>query len=234
MYFVCSKSKPCKFFQWSDEIEQENNKSSSQSKVATAASTCSWGSSNRTANSAGSSGSWDSSNRNTNITSTSSSWGSRDSDLPASRELINCNCNKPANNLTVRKDGPNKGRDFYACANREKSCGFFQWADETENDQISNRRSNTFSASSSNRSFNNRPNTSTNASSWGYRDMDLPGDSREPVNCNCNSPANSLTVRKDGPNKGRGFYACANRDKSCGFFQWADQNENQGKVAKKF
>lgn len=226
---MCSKSNPCKFFQWSDEIDQENNESSSQSKVTTTASTSSWSSGNRTANSAGTSGNWDSSNRNANITSTSSSWGSRDVDLPVSREIINCNCNKPANDLTVRKEGPNKGRNFYACANREKSCGFFQWADEIENDQISNRRSNTFSASSSSsQSSNRRPNTSSNTSSWGNKDMDLPDDSSVPVNCNCNKPANSLTVRKDGPNKGRGFYACANRDQSCGFFQWADQNENQG------
>lgn len=36
------------------------------------------------------------------------------------------NCNKPARKLTVKKDGPNKGREFYAC---ETNCNFFQWAD---------------------------------------------------------------------------------------------------------
>ena len=33
--------------------------------------------------------------------------------------------------LTVQKEGPNKGRPFYACpAPRGQGCNFFQWADE--------------------------------------------------------------------------------------------------------
>ncbi|XP_061196153.1 DNA topoisomerase 3-alpha-like [Saccostrea echinata] len=45
------------------------------------------------------------------------------------------------------------------------------------------------------------------------------------VNCNCGKPAKTLTVNKDGPNKGRTFYACAKpRDQSCKFFQWGDEN----------
>lgn len=48
------------------------------------------------------------------------------------------------------------------------------------------------------------------------------------VNCNCGKPAKSLTVRKDGPNQGRPFYACETREKSCGFFQWGDTIEQQG------
>ena len=38
-----------------------------------------------------------------------------------------------------------------------------------------------------------------------------------------------LTVHKEGANKGRQFYGCSKpRDQSCGFFQWADQDGNQG------
>ena len=33
--------------------------------------------------------------------------------------------------LTVQKEGPNKGRPFYACpAPRGQGCNFFQWADD--------------------------------------------------------------------------------------------------------
>ena len=35
---------------------------------------------------------------------------------------------KPASRNQVKKDGPNKGRSFYGCANpKDSSCGFFQW-----------------------------------------------------------------------------------------------------------
>ena len=38
----------------------------------------------------------------------------------------------------------------------------------------------------------------------------------------------SLTVQKEGVNKGRQFYGCSKpREQSCGFFQWADQDGNQ-------
>ncbi|KAH8377324.1 hypothetical protein KR093_004897 [Drosophila rubida] len=48
------------------------------------------------------------------------------------------------------------------------------------------------------------------------------------VQCNCGKPAVSLIVRKDTPNKGRPFYSCATREKSCGFFQWGDTDGNEG------
>lgn len=36
--------------------------------------------------------------------------------------------------LTVQKEGPNKGRQFYGCSKpRDSQCGFFQWADEDGN-----------------------------------------------------------------------------------------------------
>jgi len=36
--------------------------------------------------------------------------------------------------LTVHKEGPNKGRQFYGCPKGMNStCNFFQWADETDN-----------------------------------------------------------------------------------------------------
>ena len=41
-----------------------------------------------------------------------------------------CNCNVDAKELTVKKDGPNKGRPFYRCGNQDNNCNFFAWKDE--------------------------------------------------------------------------------------------------------
>ncbi|KAM7352037.1 topoisomerase 3-alpha [Cochliomyia hominivorax] len=205
IFYVCPKTNSCKFFQWADEIEEVANKSITHNNTSTASSF---------------------NTSRTTAASSSSSWSSRELNIPDNREAINCNCHKPANSLTVRKEGPNKGREFYACANRDKSCGFFQWADETENTQQTNSNKQTHADTASNWGSSSRSNTHvTTSSGWGSNDFEAP-ERDEQVNCNCNKSANSLTVRKEGPNKGRGFYACANRDKSCGFFQWADQTED--------
>lgn len=94
MFYVCPKTNPCKFFQWSDDINVNRN----------------------------------------DLVTTSSDWGygvENDGSWKSNEQAtVNCNCNQPAKNLTVRKDGPNKGRSFYACSNRDSSCGFFQWIDE--------------------------------------------------------------------------------------------------------
>lgn len=46
-----------------------------------------------------------------------------------------CMCNQPAVQLTVRKEGPNKGKKFYKCAvgAQNNGCDFFLWAPETSN-----------------------------------------------------------------------------------------------------
>lgn len=41
--------------------------------------------------------------------------------------------------------------------------------------------------------------------------------------CSCNADAKELTVKKDGPNKGRAFYRCGNND-NCNFFAWKDES----------
>ncbi|KAL8586829.1 hypothetical protein ACOMHN_052705 [Nucella lapillus] len=51
----------------------------------------------------------------------------------------------------------------------------------------------------------------------------LAGGSTNPA-CKCGSASKVALVKKEGPNKGRFFYACsAPRDKQCKFFQWVDQ-----------
>jgi DNA topoisomerase III len=42
-------------------------------------------------------------------------------------------CKIPAKQLTVKKEGPNKGRMFYLCPNKDSNkCNFFKWADEVD------------------------------------------------------------------------------------------------------
>ena len=47
---------------------------------------------------------------------------------------MNCRCGVAAVTRTVQKDGPNKGRLFWACPNKfgtDENCNFFEWADDT-------------------------------------------------------------------------------------------------------
>lgn len=45
---------------------------------------------------------------------------------------VKCDCRLPCKKLTVHKEGPNKGRQFYGCAKDLSSkCNFFKWADES-------------------------------------------------------------------------------------------------------
>nr|XP_973578.2 PREDICTED: DNA topoisomerase 3-alpha [Tribolium castaneum] len=54
------------------------------------------------------------------------------SNTTMNQDDIVCACNLEAVQLTVRKDGPNKGRKFYKCKNQ--TCDFFLWAsDEPSN-----------------------------------------------------------------------------------------------------
>ena len=129
---------------------------------------------------------------------------------------IVCNCNQNAMLLTVRKEGPNTGRQFYKCSKPQGSgCDFFLWADTT--------------ATSS-----SGPSTSTarNGGGGGGSEMSYrqPNGQQNHSNndsetcCDCGDPARLLTVQKEGPNQGRQFHACAKpRDSQCRFFQWTDE-----------
>ncbi|CAF5212328.1 unnamed protein product, partial [Rotaria magnacalcarata] len=48
-----------------------------------------------------------------------------------------------------------------------------------------------------------------------------PTNSTGVPKCNCDTDAKELTVKKDGPNKGRSFFRCGNND-NCNFFAWKD------------
>ncbi|XP_013416438.1 DNA topoisomerase 3-alpha-like [Lingula anatina] len=113
---------------------------------------------------------------------------------------VKCNCHQAAKQLTVQKEGPNKGRQFYACPKpRGEGCAFFQWGDAVAS---------TFNSHSL------APSQQSSAYSAGDGE----------VQCRCHQSAKQLTVHKEGPNKGRPFYACPKpRGEGCGFFQWADE-----------
>ncbi|XP_033827108.1 DNA topoisomerase 3-alpha [Periophthalmus magnuspinnatus] len=133
----------------------------------------------------------------------------------SSNDAVVCNCGQDAVLLTVRKEGPNQGRQFYKCS--AGSCNFFLWASE---------------CSQQGSSALPPPRTSQSRPSLGFRNA--PGDGSRPrgsgdhggeITCNCNDAAVTRTVQKDGPNKGRMFHTCGKpREQQCGFFQWADEN----------
>uniref|UniRef100_A0A8C3V8W9 DNA topoisomerase n=1 Tax=Catharus ustulatus TaxID=91951 RepID=A0A8C3V8W9_CATUS len=124
---------------------------------------------------------------------------------PDDGNAVVCNCGSEALLLTVRKEGPNKGRQFYKCSS--STCNFFLWADEQPQD-----RSSTLLQPSAGRPL-------------GGSSSDAGGGTV----CRCEEPVVTRTVQKDGPNKGRQFHTCPKpREQQCGFFQWADENVAPG------
>ncbi|KAK2708062.1 hypothetical protein QYM36_015676 [Artemia franciscana] len=71
--------------------------------------------------------------------------GNNSATMPTGRTLstavagsndVLCTCRTQALLLTVRKEGPNKGRQFYKCGNQTTDCRFFLWSDEIGNAQV--------------------------------------------------------------------------------------------------
>lgn len=122
-----------------------------------------------------------------------------------------CKCNENAVQLTVRKEGPNTGRQFYKCPKPQGAgCDFFLWADASNSST---------SAPPPTRDANNRQPAF----------QSQQRDDNSETCCGCGEPAKILTVQKEGPNQGRQFYACAKpREAQCGFFQWADESSANG------
>ena len=137
---------------------------------------------------------------------------------------IVCNCNLNAVLLTVRKEGPNTGRQFYSCSKpRGQGCNFYLWADDAP------RPSGNQSLS---QSSNNRQNSNTDSgfsrsnSSWGTFGGQ-PDKDDNPVLCFCQNQAVQRTVLKENQNKGRLFYKCSKpQGQDCNFFLWADESDN--------
>ncbi|XP_011144136.1 DNA topoisomerase 3-alpha isoform X2 [Harpegnathos saltator] len=114
LFYKCAKPQGsgCHFFLWaSDSDESQANTMSEPSSRLTSV--------NRNDRDATSTG-------HSSRVTFDSGWGS-----DASSNDVICQCNQPARKLTVHKEGPNKGRQFYGCPKGiNSSCNFFQWADE--------------------------------------------------------------------------------------------------------
>ncbi|XP_050019660.1 DNA topoisomerase 3-alpha isoform X2 [Alexandromys fortis] len=129
---------------------------------------------------------------------------------------VTCNCGQEAVLLTVRKQGPNQGRQFYKCSGG--GCNFFLWADNSHP-----------TGGGPPTSASRLPGNSVGWPSASDSNMDgfgsLGSDSDGSTSCLCGQPVVTRTVQKDGPNKGRQFHTCAKpREQQCGFFQWVDEN----------
>ncbi|XP_075888394.1 DNA topoisomerase 3-alpha isoform X2 [Nelusetta ayraudi] len=131
----------------------------------------------------------------------------------ANSDVIVCNCGQDAVLLTVRKDGPNQGRQFYKCG--AGSCNFFLWSDQpSQQGALQQARGPPLQAPQASQPPRySSAGSRSNSSNVGQ------------VTCNCSEAAVTRTVQKDGPNKGRTFFTCGRpREQQCGFFQWADEN----------
>ncbi|MBN3312158.1 TOP3A topoisomerase, partial [Atractosteus spatula] len=149
-----------------------------------------------------------------------------------------CNCGQDAVLLTVRKEGPNQGRQFYKCGSG--NCSFFLWADQPGEQGGNGAEGNFLNPSRtpqppwpSAEGFGGRPGLGSGGPARpGAARRGAGGGGGEEILCKCNEPAVTRTVMKDGPNKGRTFHTCARpREQQCGFFQWADENVPPGTVS---
>ncbi|KAJ8679286.1 hypothetical protein QAD02_015073 [Eretmocerus hayati] len=69
---------------------------------------------------------------NQNSFSAKNSWDGDDGGGFGGGSEVTCSCGRAAKKLTVNKEGPNKGRQFYGCPQGPNStCNFFQWAEDT-------------------------------------------------------------------------------------------------------
>ncbi|KAJ8319013.1 hypothetical protein KUTeg_004104 [Tegillarca granosa] len=161
-----------------------------------------------------------------------------DSGRGGDENAIVCNCGDDAIQLTVRKEGPNTGRQFYKCGSSK--CNFFLWADEAGSGggggaPVGGRgrgrgMSNSYS-NSGNRVGYSRSDSGGGSGFSGQRNYSagVSNSSDMGPNCNCGELSKCLTVQKEGPNKGRQFHTCSKpRGEGCNFFQWADENDSSG------
>ncbi|KAL4130516.1 hypothetical protein PRIC2_006512 [Phytophthora ramorum] len=125
---------------------------------------------------------------------------------PSNGPVVKCpGHDEPCAERTVRKEGPNKGRQFYTCrrSQTDNSCGYFQWKDEV-------------TAETSGVTM--VPTTARGASASG----DAPRCSGH------DAPCALRKTRKAGPNQNREFYSCSFQGpESCGYFEWKDEMESQ-------
>ena len=120
-----------------------------------------------------------------------------------------CSCGTPAASRTVRKEGPNKGRDFFCCSKPQgEQCGFFKFADEVV-------------------AGGSQTGGGARAAFGGGGGFEAGGYAEgavDPPVCQCGQVKVMRTVRKEGPTQGKQFFVCPkDRDQQCpNNFQWSD------------
>eukprot|EP00928_Gymnodinium_smaydae_P009305 TRINITY_DN13461_c0_g2_i1.p1 TRINITY_DN13461_c0_g2~~TRINITY_DN13461_c0_g2_i1.p1 ORF type:complete len:490 (-),score=36.08 TRINITY_DN13461_c0_g2_i1:269-1738(-) len=139
-----------------------------------------------------------------------------------------CACGLACSLAVVRKDGPNKDRQFFACSNR--TCRFFQWADEDPSSIVRGPPCLCDLQSTLSVSRKEGPNMGRSFFSCMHRECGFfqwADEDPQPVirghPCTCGMASVQSKVRKDGPNKDRNFFHCAK--KVCTFFQWGDEQQ---------
>ncbi|XP_071943827.1 DNA topoisomerase 3-alpha-like [Antedon mediterranea] len=138
-----------------------------------------------------------------------------------------CNCGNNAVTLTVRKEGPNTGKQFYKC--QSGTCNFFLWADANKPPSTSSGSNWNSSTQNFDPGFGGSFSGGANSSSNEMRDENSSSNVWGEVVCKCNATAVTRTVQKEGDNQGRQFYTCSKpRESQCGFFEWVDGIGNNG------
>jgi DNA topoisomerase-3 len=159
-----------------------------------------------------------------------------------------CKCNQMAIIRTVKKEGPNQGKQFYSCA-KPNGCDYFDWADGTP------PRSTNFSMSAGSvncdcnipavlrvvkkegpncgKEFFSCSKSQSDSTKCGFFQWADSGPSdmsayrtttTAPDNekkCNCNLVAIQRMSSKED-SKGRSFYTCPKSSARCNFFEWTD------------
>ncbi|TYZ59468.1 hypothetical protein PybrP1_007080 [[Pythium] brassicae (nom. inval.)] len=111
---------------------------------------------------------------------------------------------EPCNERVVKKDGPNKGRTFYACRrDPSETCGFFQFKDELP-----------VSAG----------HPTSRGGGGGTRSSTATDAGAAPLCPGHRLPCVMRVTRKQGPNLNREFFVCSHSEsESCGYFVWKDE-----------
>ncbi|BGP25078.1 DNA topoisomerase [Rhodotorula toruloides] len=141
-------------------------------------------------------------------------------DDAAEQNIPSCGCSLQAVERTVTKEGPNKGRKFFACSKgTSDGCGFFAWADEDGSGALSTRKSRAGAVVPQKRPLANRP-----LANRAHRQPPWKSSGADKLRCDCDLTPQRLTVKAEGPNQGREFFKCPNVSKNaqCKFFAWVD------------
>ncbi|XP_021951308.2 DNA topoisomerase 3-alpha [Folsomia candida] len=154
--------------------------------------------------------------------------------------VVKCDCEIPKVLQMKSVQNARVTRTFWTC----DDCGFYRKGDETKNPEPdtsystqSSSNYNNYNSSNSwsstqrggpvqqtNR-FQSQNTTQRPTPSWSTQGDENEDDTGIP-SCNCGEPTLSRTVRKEGPNIGRLFFACRKAmddPAKCNFFKWDDE-----------